>query len=435
MLLRNAFPNTAAALPSRLRWDAEFDWSGDGPTAVADRLTEVLEEAQRTSRTEMLALAELIRRDLTAETQRIGSGPGAPLIDGARFVVAMPAIAITMAMGLHGDCYDWVGWSACRTHDPEQRVNEGEYSLPPFDGATDGMNQLCLAYLIDWIACAYILARVFGGIDDFCGRIFGDAVNCAVDALDAGNVIIGVEAIVAIINWATERGHPGAEPLTRTALNIYRVPRLPDRAKVLLGILFSTAAARWTAQSPQQWAQRTLDELQHALVEHEAVQLLAVAADSPVQWTTRRDEILREIRALANSYRASAPGSAATLALEARVAVIHPLIFNLVEFGTPEDLMDVLWAWYGRDREQRADSNVLFVASAHANGVAYLWPTGRLILQDAAASAESLEGILEGILEAISEALNEYFRGPAGDRNLCLDERMAGAPDFPKSYR
>jgi hypothetical protein len=61
MLLRDAFPN-AAALPRRFRWDAEFDWSGDMPTAVADLLVTMLDEVQRANRTKMLALAELISR-------------------------------------------------------------------------------------------------------------------------------------------------------------------------------------------------------------------------------------------------------------------------------------------------------------------------------------------------------------------------------------
>lgn len=428
MLLREAFPRAAAALPRRIRWDAEFDWSGDMPTAVADLLITVLDEAQRVSCAKMLALAELIRCDLTAETQRIGSGAGAPLIDGARFAVAIPAITATMTMGLYGDCYGWVHWSASRSHDPTRRVNVGEYRLPPFEGATHNMNELCLACLIVWITYAYMLARKLGGMDTWCGNIFGYVVNRSVESLEAGHVTAGVEALVAIVNWATERDHPSAERITRTLRNVYENPGLPDRAKVLLGILFSTAAARWTGQTPQWWAQRTLDEVRHALVEHESVQLLAVAVGSRDQWTACRDEILREIRELAACYRSTALGFATTVALEARVAIIQPLIFNLVEFGTTGDLMDVLWAWYGRGGEQCADSNILFVASAHARGVTYLWPTGRVILQNAV-----LAETLERMLEAVSDSLNEYFRGPMGDRELHLNERMVGAPHFPNA--
>jgi len=423
MTLRDSFPKTSKAYPGLANWDAEFQWTGVPPIAVAALLRDAIEQAQGADRQPFFDLAETLRDDLTAETRRIGDGEGAACLDATRFLVSIPAIMTTVALGAHGDCYNWLHWSASRTHDVNRRANQGEYRLPPYHGVAAPMNVSCLRDLTDWITAAFMIARKFGGMDDWCDQIVDYCIGHVLNEIVAGDVVRGVPAIVTIANWATNRGHPCAEPLVSSMAEIYGRPGMDDRSKATMAVLFTTAAARWTSQTHQEWAKEALRDLRHVLIEHEVVQLLAVTIDDYEAWTAGRVQILDEVRKLADDYRALEAGPAAILALEARVSIIHPLIFGLTEFGTVADIMDLLWAWYGADGVDRGSADVLFIGSAHKNGVAYLWPDGRHLVEGDG-GGESLEGLLAGL----STALNEYFRGPAGDRALLLDERMLGAP-------
>ncbi|MFM9859052.1 CHAT domain-containing protein [Pseudoxanthobacter sp. M-2] len=425
MLLRDVYPRVFAELPDLLDWDRHFAWEGEAPSVVADLICGAMEQAQYSSRERTLHLAALAQADLTDESARIGDGPGAPLIDGCRFLISIPAIMTTMAMGRHGDCYGWIHWSAFRTHDASRRMNCGEYRLPPFAGAPEGLNGMCLSYFTVWAESAFLLARKFGGMDEWCGRIIDYCWARMAEAFEAGDMPNVARAIVAIVNWATERADQRAEFLTHQLTELYTSSGIDNRTKATLANVFTTKAAAWTHQSPRDWALEILHNYREVLVEHEIVQYLCSTIDSSESWAASRVEVLREISVLVNYYRRSAAAADATEVLEARVAIIHPLIFALTEFGDTDDLMDVLWAWYGQESLERADANVLFIGSAHGSGVTYVWPCGRYIVRGNA-SNETLEALLVGI----SSALNEYFRGPAGDRELQLDERMIGTPAY-----
>lgn len=428
MALRDAFPDVALAYPELTDWNAPFAWDPAPSAAITMVFSYAMEQAQARSGEELLRLAETIRRDLTRTTAGAQDEASAALLDGMRFCLSAYPIVATLALGRHGDCYGWIHWSASRGHDPARRVNQAEYRLPPFDGAPDALNGMCMVDLTQWIICAFVLARKFGGMDDWMIQIFDYCVAHVIAVLQAGDMDVGVQAIVAIVNWATNAGHPRARPMTEFLVRHYRHPTLPARAKVNLGILFVTPASRWTGRTPQDWAREILAEYRGVLVEHETVQLLATTMHTPELWQAGRPEVLHEIRRLATWYRQHGDEADANLALEARVWILHPLIFNLVTFGTTEDLMDVLWAWYGREGRDRADADVLFVASAHGVGVTYVWPNGRWTVPNGQPATT-----LDGLLEAISEALNEYFRGPAGDRRIPFDERLAGSPALPQA--
>ncbi len=424
MTLGETFPRTAAAWPDLLRWDAHFAWAGDSPAAIAQLLIEKMVELQMQGRGALLEFAKLVRLDLTDETTRVADGDGAAQIDAVRFLVSSPAIATTIALGQNGDCYSWLHWSACRTHVFDARTNRGQYRLPPFDGASARANQFCRAHLTDWISAAFMIARKLGGMDQWCADIADFCIGHVVDEIVAGLPEDDrVTAIVTIANWATDRDDPHAEPLVRSLAAMF--DRLAPRARATVAMLFTTSASRWTGRTHQEWARLALDELRPVLVEHEALQFLSVTLDTLDHWVAARTEVLAEIRTLVAQYRAGEAADQAPLALEARVSIIHPLIFSLAEYGTVDDIVDVLWAWYGNDDHDRPDANVLFVGSAHRHGVAYLWPGGRLHVGE-----EQPVATLQLLLDALSAALNEYFRGPDGDRGRPLDDRMIGAPAF-----
>lgn len=372
-----------------------------------------------------MRLATSLREDLTAETARCANGPDAPDVAAACFILALPAAFVTMAEGEHGDCYGWVHWAISPEHVFDARMNTGDYALPPYPGASTGLNAIAELYLVDWVRTAYMLARKFGGMDELARLFLDYSFGRTLVAIGEGDPA-GVEALVAMVSWATKDGHPKAKLLAEAALDIFELKTMAPRQQVILGISFVTAAAQWTENTPQQWAQRLLDEHRNDLGEHELVQLLAVVITSSTKWAALRDELLLEIRKLADSYKRRATSKlSASRSLEARVDILQPLIFNLTNFGSTEDIMDVLWAWYGTEDAERGDANILFVGAAHGGGVTYVWPSGRWT-RPGPVVAETLQGMMDGI----SAALTDYFRGPEGDRQLKLDERMVGAPAF-----
>ncbi len=86
--------------------------------------------------------------------------------------------------------------------------------------------------------------------------------------------------------------------------------------------------------------------------------------------------------------------------------------------------MSVLHAWYAEPDSPPADADVLVICPNHGDGVAYVWPDDRHFASNSPAES------LEKALIANSNALNEYFRGPQGDRQVTVDERLKTSPAF-----
>jgi hypothetical protein len=424
MKLRDHFPRTATAYPGIPLWDEEFEWARNAPGLV-----EVMQFLQvqflEAGDQALLEFSNTLRDDLIAETETVVDPAAAAMIDGMRFIVAYLPMQCTLTTGRLGECYSWTLWGISRSHDPNARINYAEYQLPPYEAASAIMNDGIMPFVVGWAYCAYLLARKFGGLDGICTDVFDHCYARALRAINGGDIRAGVLAAVAMANWANQRNHPKAEALTLELLRLFREPALPHRLKVDIGMLFVSPAAKWTGQLPIGWAQQLLSNYKGAMIEHEVLQVMAVTTDSLEAWNSKKAEILAEVRFLADHYRAGRSAMNAVVALESRVSIIHPFIYCLTKFGSTGDIMDILWAWYGKPGRERADDNILFVSPNHGDGVAYVWPTGRWF-----AAGNDIWDSLEALLTSVSEALNDYFRGPAGDRERLFDERMAGAPAF-----
>lgn len=157
---------------------------------------------------------------------------------------------------------------------------------------------------------------------------------------------------------------------------------------------------------------------------HEPLQLLAVTLQNQEAWLAARAEILSEIQSLTEVYRSSYSRHEARVALDSRITLIHPIIYALCKFGSTDDLMAVLHAWYAEPNAVRADGDILFICPNHGDGVAYVWPDGRYFASNIVTDS------LERALVANSDALNEYFRGPQGDRHVNVDDRLKSTPAF-----
>ncbi len=424
MKLSEAYPLTQVAYPDLARWDEDFDWRAES-LAICDFLVRVQQRLIDESDERMLAFAASVRADIIEQTARAPDEATATCIDCVRFIAAVIPAQRTLSSGLLGDCYGWVLWGISRTHDPAARVNNANYALPPYEGAPNELNEAVLPFVVDWIRVAYLLARKFGGLDNHCRDFFDYSARVVLMALANGDLRAGVEATMAMANWAATRAHPGAEVLTRSLFELAQQDFVDAETKARIEMLFLTHAAQWTDRTPVEWARHLLETRREHLREHEIFQAMAVATDDLPSWTANKADILAEIRRLSASYYERSSRAEALISLESRASILMPLIYCLTKVGSVEDILDVLWAWYGSADWQRGDSNVLFVCPNHSDGVAYVWPTGRWFAPHA-----DIGGSLEDLLVGLSNALSDYFRGPAGDRVVDLDERRVGIPAF-----
>ncbi|WP_164747504.1 CHAT domain-containing protein [Mesorhizobium sp. M1A.F.Ca.IN.022.07.1.1] len=424
MKLSEAFPLTHAAYPQIGRWEEEFDLENRG-VEVCDFLVDAQQQLLEESDEQMLPFSALVRADIIEQTRLAPNETTASCVDCVRFIAAVIPGQRTLSSGQLGDCYGWVLWGISRAHDPAARVNNAIYAVPPYRGAPRELNEAVLPFAVDWICTAYLLARKFGGLDNHCRDFFDYSTRIVLMALTNGDVRAAVDATLAIANWATTRGHPGAEALTGAVFQLSQRDSVNADTKARIEMLFLTRAAQWTDRTPVEWARHLLGARREHLREHEIFQAMAVATDDLESWTANRTDILAEIRRLSTSYYERSSRAEALISLESRASILMPLIYCLTRVGTVEDILDVLWAWYGSADRERGDSNVLFVCPNHADGVAYVWATGRWF-----APHTDIGGSFEDLLIGISNALSEYFRGPAGDRVVDLDERRAGIPAF-----
>lgn len=424
MKLSEAFPLTCAAYPQIARWNDEFDWRQRG-VAVCHLLVETQHRLIEESDGQMLAFAASVRADIIEMTASAPDEATASCIDCVRFIAAVIPAQRTLSLGQLGDCYGWVLWGISRSHDPAARVNDANYGLPPYGGAPDALNEAVLPFVVDWIHTAYLLARKFGGLDNHCRDFFDYSTRIVLTALANGDLRAGVDATIAMANWAIARAPAGAEALTRALFHLAQRDFVDEETKARIEMLFLTPAAQWTNRTPVEWARHLLETRREHLREHEVFQAMAVATDSLASWTANKTDILAEIGRLSASYHEKSARAEALISLESRASILMPLIYCLTRVGSVDDILDVLFAWYGSADWERCDSNVLFVCPNHGDGVAYVWPNGRWFAPHA-----DISGSLETLLVGISNALSDYFRGPAGDRIVNLDERRAGIPAF-----
>ncbi|MER9546132.1 CHAT domain-containing protein [Mesorhizobium sp. M0437] len=421
MNLGDSFPTTANAFPELLPWDLPFGWIGQG-FSLANLVFDVQIKFQE-SDGQLRALCGALRADVVGETERVTDPNEAAMIDGFRFVVAQVPIHQTMSAGRLGDCYHWLLWSISRTHVFGRMENHAEYRLPPFPGASAEMNELASDVAVDWVYAAFIVAHKFGGLDGHCKDFFDACFYIALEAVKtAGSK--GIGALTAIIAYTAPRKFEATKALADILLDLLQQPETPVSEKVQIQIVMTTQAGFYTHTHPVEWARRTLRDYRSELRSHETVQLLAVTIDSENAWRDARSDVLAEVRGLADSYRAHYSRSEARISLDSRILVLHPIIYSLCKFGSTDDLMAVLFSWYGEPDTTCADGNILFVSPNHSDGVAYVWPGGRHFASGAVVDT------LEETLTANSVALNEYFRGPKGDRFIKVDERLKSTPAF-----
>lgn len=418
MTLAEHFPASAKAFPNLLPWQAPFDWIRQG-RFLAEAVFNLQMKLQE-SDDQLNVFCEALRADVEAETIVQTDPPAAAMIDGFRFVTSQVQIYRTMISGRLGTCYHWLLWSISREHVFGRTENRAEYRLPPYAGATRAMNDLALEVAVDWVWAAYIVAHKFGGLDGHCNMFLEAAVAIATQAGN-GN---GTKALTAIAVYSAAKKLEGTQVQVDALLRRLEEPEIPATDRAQIQISMSTYVGHYTNTHPVEWARRTLRDLRAELKEHEPLQLLGITLQDQEAWLAARIEILSEIHALSDIYRLGNSRHAARVALDSRILLLHPIIYALCKFGSTDDLMAVLHAWYAEPDSVCADGDILFICPNHGDGVAYVWPSGRYFASNIVADS------LENALVANSNALNEYFRGPQGDRQVKVDDRLKSTPAF-----
>ncbi len=340
-------------------------------------------------------------------------------IDCVRFISCMPATHVTRSGGQMGACFDWIWTAVASTHVRGQRVNANTYSFAVFPEAPPVLFDMYLRYVPKFAAACFYVAYKFGGLDTLsaevapvCWRVASTFFHSDASDHDA------LEAMTQMVIWAAHRdwleGKSWADELLAAAERTYS-----PRQRFEVAMTFITPANRYVDGTPQEWAHKILRDHSSDMVEHERLQVFAVALEGPEHWQASKAEILAEIGCLRAHYLADLRAGESDLeVMELRVSIIHPLIFVLVNWGEIDDLIAVLGAWYRAGGAAPADANVLAVVPTHGGGAAYLWPGGRWLTGTGDTATH------DAVQRAAGVALGSYFRGSDGDHAADAYEEM-----------
>lgn len=424
-MIGDHFPQTRAAHPELTNWELRFDWTAPLHWNAVDMLLQALIRSGNESPAMLAAVSAPLFQDLTEATHAAAENAGQSAnVDIVRFLISLPVAASALIEGDHGQAYDWVLAGISRTFQLGRNINHGDYRLPPYEGGDPFGNDIAAANLLRWYRSFYTVATKLGGFDELAQRFARGAAGVAMEALRSLHRSDAVQLLALIGQWAAERGEPQVLWFAGQLTSMFGAAGFTARDHIVIGTALSGALAPYSGRPASVWARRLLGEQAEALVEHEPVQLRILAITTPEEWQVERAPLLVAIGALAAYYRGAVrDGGDASVALEARVKILHPLFHFLARHGSTYDIIDVLAAWYGRPGEDRADANILFICPAYGDGTAYVWPTGRSLPEgDDPAN-------LHRFLASLSRAQAQPFRGPAGDQDFAIEEHRWGMPD------
>ncbi len=409
---------TTSHIAGLIPWSAEWTIADSG---AVERLAILVLDVQAGSSgaSDLLAISDALRLDLmdllaTCEEPEIST------IDCFRFLISLAPMRTTVALGRLRECYDWCKVSVSRTHDPNRRQNKELVNFPP--GRSPLLDQV-MSRLDEWSFTFFMLASKFGGMDELGAMCLKSSWYAALALFEVkDDKYMPVAAVASILSWTAERDLPELEGFVRAALELWNRTDLLGRVRAQLGMAFITKANCFSGRTPAEWAKLLLGEYRDYLVEHEPLQLLAVAIRTREEWKALRSEVLAEIAHMAQQARqfSNHMGASELATFEGKVRILYPLVTFLSEECDVADVIEVLAAWYRRPQAGPCDTNVLFVCPTN-NQVIYAWPGGHW-------TSGPRAGALDALFVHMSAALGDYYRGPAGDRFMVLDERRAGDP-------
>ena len=423
--LAELFPRTNHFKPSSIKWDRQFEWGHQSTISLAIALATDLTNAQQLPFQEFIDRSLSLRNDLTELTASTTDESIRLFVDVIKFTISQPPAFCLTTNGEFAQAYDWILWSISRDFDPHQRVNEGDFKLPPFDGIDPKLNEFVAQFLVDWISSAYFVAVKFGGLDELAHNHFYYCYGAALTASDGTDRDGGIEALVSLANWAAHVDHSELPELTRAIEAWLELPFLSAQQRIRLGTLLIGNAAKYSTKNIADFAQNMLENHEGEFRDHEQLQFLIATVNTDELWAAKRGAILSEIKSFRSSVeRSSMSKIEADIAMEARITLIYPLIHILSEMRDLASILEILAGWYGKDYDDDLSQKTLLILPNSSNGVTWIWPGGSWTQ-----SNQNVPESLERLLECTSRAFNDYFRGPKGDRFPEIDERLLGAPN------
>jgi hypothetical protein len=423
-LLVKMFPNFSSLKPTTIDWASDFQWNDEAGLQLAHVLLEDGIAAQKLEQKVFFERGRILRDDLSAIAAATGDEEILVIIDAIKLAASQPFTHGLCKVGELAQAYDWILWSISRNHVIADGRNESDYFLPPFDSASDVINDFANNFLVDWITNAYYVAVKFGGLDELCQKYFYYCLEAAVAAADGSDKIAGIEAAISLINWASHVDHSDLASLITMVEGWMDMTSISAQQRIRMATLLIGPGSKYSKKNPVGIARDFLQFYPVEFRDHERLQFLVVAIDSEAAWVERKEEIVEEIRNF-RSYVEQTQGNAirSNIVMEERVTLLYPLLLLLSQVPDLDAIIQLLSSWYGKPYDHKMAPQTLLVMPNNKDGAAWLWSGNTWSPDD-----QNVSSSLEQMLGVASEAFNDYFRGPAGDRAPVIDARLRGAP-------
>lgn len=422
--LKEMFPSFCKFQPSRVSWNSSFNWEERAGLQLAHALFRDVISSQELGQEEFLERGAALRNDLSNLNEVATREQDLIVIDVIKFCISQPFIHRLRNIGELGQAYDWVLWSISRNYKIGGGGEEADFSLPPFDNASEELNIFSVQFLTDWTSSAYYVAVKFGGLDELATNHFYHCLGNALSVADGPDVNSGTEALIFLINWCAHVDHEALPDLIESVGIWLEMPSITNEQKIRFASLLIGPGSKYSKKPPDEVAAYFLEAYPTDFRDHERLQFLTVAANCHDKWLEKKNEILPEIKKLRSDVELSQGSKIRSdIVMEARITLIYPLLLLLIENADLGAMIEVLSLWYGKPYDPDLAQRTLLVMPSNVDGVTWLGPdtTWSPVGQDVPTSLEQMLGIA-------SEAFNDYFRGPAGDRKPELNLRLRGAP-------
>lgn len=422
--LKELFPNFSSVRHSEISWDSDFNWSCEAGLQLAHALFQDAISSQGLEEQEFLERGNVLQNDLSNLASSGIREQDNLIIDAIKFAVSQPFIHRLKNIGELAQAYDWILWSISRNYRINGGGEEADFSLPPFDNASEALNSFSIQFLTDWTSSAYYVAVKFGGLDELAQNYFYYCLGHAVSEADGPVSDSGIEALIFLINWAAHVDHEALLDLIDSVESWLEMPSITDEQRVRFASLLIGPGSKYSKRPPEEVATQLLAAHPAGFRDHERLQFLTVATTNYAQWLERNVEIIQEIQKLRSDVECRQGSKIRSdIVMEARITLLYPLLLLLSKNADLGAVIEVLSSWYGRPYDPEMAQKTLLVMPNNGDGVTWVGPATMW-----SASDQDVLSSLEQMLGVASEAFNDYFRGPAGDRNPEIDFRLRGAP-------
>lgn len=365
-------------------------------------ITDDQNRAQSISQDRFFALSAAITADLIT-LQRAAATPMQVLnLQYLQFETSIAPLNISIGNGGANIAYDWLmnGFSDCVSTATKREFLTGR--IFDFRRTTIGwIADVRKVSLQNWFANLYYYARTWAALHSVANDVMPHALFSISKPWQ--NLAQTADTTVFMLNWCTIYNHEAEEVLVNLALELNRIPSLPECNKSRIAISFTTPAARFTSKQPEEWAKLALSNYSNHMRPQDRLQLLIASVTNIEDWDYHRGDSLQATDAYVAELQARLHSpTALAIATDQRVKILDYLIYKLHSYGRCDDLLAILCGWYAVPPQIRRRSKVLMVIPNHSEGMAYIGECSKLF---PVAGLDSIEVLNEQTNNALGLAL------------------------------